>query len=131
MSVYDPMEDSTPIKQWRASLDKELEASSVFRKEDLVRLIHKSQQSLEEIAAARVWLGEQERYVASMYKELAGLHRTRFNEEPPARTRKDSGAETVLDTTRKCVPHQQDNPAKAADMVGLCLSGFSQKVQPP
>ena len=97
------MEDSTPIRQWRASLDKELEASSVFRKEDLVRLIHKSQQSLEEIAAARVWLGEQERYVPSMYKALASLYRTRFNQEPPPRNRDEAGTEVVLDTTAKRV----------------------------
>lgn len=97
------MEDSTPIKQWRASLDRALEASSVLRKDDLVRLIHLSQQSLDEISVALIWLGEQEKYVASMYKELASLHRTRFNEEPPPRNRDKAGAEVVLDTTAKRV----------------------------
>ena len=103
MRVYEPMEDSTPIKQWRASLDRALEASSVLRKDDLVRLIHLSQQSLDEISVALIWLGEQEKYVASMYKELASLHRTRFNEEPPPRNRDKAGAEVVLDTTAKRV----------------------------
>ena len=92
------MAKTPALKDWRGLLEKRLNKAT-YTEEDILEILYLCQDYLVEIQPAGQWLGQQQGFVTQMQHIFNDMYFTRFNKQPPTRSRETPIPEVLLDTT--------------------------------